>query len=54
MSFTILGEWVVDSYFGRSPMEIHSLHGVARVKEMEMAHCILHALGHPRTVRVSA
>ena len=54
MSFTILGEWVVDSYFGRSPMEIHDLHGVARVKEMEMAHCISHALGHPRTVGVSA
>ena len=35
-------------------MEIHSLHGVARVKEMEMAHCISHALGHPRTVGVSA
>ena len=30
-------------------MEIHGLHGVARVKEMEMAHCISHALGHPRT-----
>ena len=35
-------------------MEIHGLHGVARVKEMEMARCILHAFGHPRTVRVSA
>ena len=56
MSFTILGEWVVDSYFGRSPMEIHGLHGVARVKEMEMemAHCISYALGHPRIVEVSA
>ena len=54
MSFTILGEWVVNSYFGRSPMEIHDLHGVARVKEMEMAHCISYALGHPRTVGVSA
>ena len=54
MSFTILGELVLDSYFGRSPMEIHSLLGVARVKEMEMAHCISHALGHPRTVGVSA
>ena len=32
----------------------HGLHGVARVKEMEMAHCISHALGHPRTVGVSA
>ena len=31
-------------------MEIHGLHGVARVKEMKMAHCISHALGHPRTV----
>ena len=29
-------------------MEIHGLHGVARVKGMEMAHCISHALGHPR------
>ena len=54
MSFTILSEWVVDSYFGRSPMEIHSFHGVARVKEMEMAHFISHALGHPRTVGESA
>ena len=54
MSFTILGEWVMDSYFGRSPMKIYGLHGVARVKEMEMAHCISHALGHPRTVGVSA
>ena len=53
MSF-ILDEWVVDSFFGRSPMEIHDLHGVARVKEMEMAHGILHALGHPRIVGVSA
>ena len=35
-------------------MEIYGLHGVARVKEMEMAHCISHALGHPRTVGVSA
>ena len=35
-------------------MEIHSLHGIARVKEMEMDHCILYALGHPRTVEVSA
>ena len=37
-------------------MKIHGLHGVARVKEMEMemARCISHALGHPRTVRVSA
>ena len=26
-------------------MEIHSLHGVAKVKEMEMAHGISHALG---------
>ena len=49
----ILGEWVVDSYFGRSTMEIHGLHGVAWVKEMEMAHGISHALGHPRTVGVS-
>ena len=54
MSFTILGEWVVDSYFGRIPMEIHGLHGVAQVKAMEMAHCISYALGHPRTVGVSA
>ena len=35
-------------------MEIHGLHGVARVKEMEMAHGISHALGHPRTLEVSA
>ena len=35
-------------------MEIHGFHGFARVKEMEMAHCISHALGHPRTVGVSA
>ena len=35
-------------------MKIHSLHGVERVKEMEMDHCISHALGHPRTVGVSA
>ena len=35
-------------------MEIHGLHGVARVKEMEMTHCILYALGNPRTVGVSA
>ena len=35
-------------------MEIHSLHGVVGVKEMEMAHGISHALGPPRTVRVSA
>ena len=53
LSFIILGEWFVDSYFGRSPMEIHGLHGVARVKEMEMAYGISHALGHPRTVGVS-
>ena len=33
-------------------MEIHGLHGVARVKEMEMAHCISYALGHPRTIGV--
>ena len=52
LSFIILGEWVVDSYSGRSPMEIHGLHGVARVKEMEMAHSISHALGHPKTVGV--
>ena len=32
----------------------HGLHGVALVKEMEIAHCISHALGHPRTVGVSA
>ena len=54
MSFTILGEWVVDSYFGRNPMEIHGFHGVARVKEMEMDHYISHALGYTRTVVVSA
>ena len=35
-------------------MEIHGLHGIARVKKMKMAHCISHALGHPRTVGVSA
>ena len=35
-------------------MEIHGLHGVARVKEMEMTHCISYALGHPGTVEVSA
>ena len=35
-------------------MEIHDLHGVARVKEIEMTHCISHALEHPRTVGVSA
>ena len=35
-------------------MEIHGLHGVARVKEIEMAQCITHALGHPRIVGVSA
>ena len=35
-------------------MEIHVLKGVARVKEMEMAHFISYALGHPRTVGVSA
>ena len=35
-------------------MEIHGLHGVVLVKEMEMAHCISHALGHPKTVGVSA
>ena len=35
-------------------MDIHGLHGVARVKELEMAHCISYALGHPRTVGVSA
>ena len=35
-------------------MEIHGLHGVARVKEMEMAHCISYALGHPRTGGVNA
>ena len=35
-------------------MEIHDLHGVARVKEMEMVHCVSHALGHLRTVGVSA
>ena len=54
MSLIILGAWVVDSYVGRSPMEIHGLHGVARVKEMEMDHGISHALGHPRTIGVSA
>ena len=35
-------------------MEIHSLHGVPRIKEMEMAHCSSYALGHLRTVGVSA
>ena len=35
-------------------MEIHGLHGVAQVKETKMAHYISHALGHPRTVGVSA
>ena len=35
-------------------MEIHGLHGVGRVKEMEMVHCISYALGHPRIVGVSA
>ena len=35
-------------------MEFHDLHGVARVKEMEMAHCISRALGNLRTVGVSA
>ena len=35
-------------------MEIHGLHGVARVKEMEMTHCITHASGHPGIVGVSA
>ena len=35
-------------------MEIHGLHGVARVKEMEIAHGISHALEHPITVGVSA
>ena len=35
-------------------MKIHGLHGVAQVKEMEMAHYISHALEHPRTVGVSA
>ena len=35
-------------------MEIHGLHGVTRVKEIEKAHCISHALGHPRIVGVSA
>ena len=34
-------------------MAIRGLHGVARVKEMEMAYCISYALGHPRTVGVS-
>ena len=28
--------------------------GVTRVKKMEMAHCISYALGHPRTIGVSA
>ena len=31
-------------------MEIHGLHGVAQVKEMEMDHGISHALRHPRTL----
>ena len=44
----------MDSYFERSSMEFHGLHGVARVKEMEMAHCISHALGYSRTVGMSA
>ena len=35
-------------------MEIHSLHGVARVKEKEMAHCISYAMGHLRIVGVSS
>ena len=35
-------------------MEIYGLHGVARVKEMKMANCISHALGHLRTIGVSA
>ena len=35
-------------------MEIHGLHGVAQVKGMEMAYCISYALGHLRTVGVSA
>ena len=35
-------------------MVIHGLHGVAQVKEMEMAHCISYALGHLRTIGVSA
>ena len=35
-------------------MEIHGLHGVARVKEMEMTHCISYALIHLRTVGLSA
>ena len=35
-------------------MEIHGLHGVARVNEIEMAHCIADGLGHLRTLRVSA
>ena len=35
-------------------MKIHDLHGIARVKEMEMAYCISYALGHPRTLGVSA
>ena len=35
-------------------MEIHDLYGVAWVKEMEMAHYISYALGHPRILGVSA
>ena len=35
-------------------MEIYGLHGVTWVKEIEMAHCISYALGHPRIVGVSA
>ena len=35
-------------------MEIHGLHGVARVMEMEMPHCISYAWGHPRIGGVSA
>ena len=35
-------------------MEIHDLHGVEQVKEMEMAHCISYALEHPRIVVASA
>ena len=35
-------------------MEIHGLHGVTRVKEMEMAHFSSYSFGHPRTVGVSA
>ena len=35
-------------------MEVHGLHGVTQVKEMEMADFISHALGHPRIVGVSA